>query len=87
MAGAAPAPATIRFAMRRPSPAPLLTLAAVAALTASSAAAQDRMTTTVQVGDAAPDFTLEDAQGNAHRLSEIVERGPVVLEFFRSGGW
>ncbi len=54
---------------------------------APSAAAQGMETSTVQVGQPAPDFELRDAHGTAYRLSELVERGPVVLEFFRSGGW
>ena len=54
---------------------------------AAGAFAQDTDTPTVKVGDPAPDFELKDAQGVSHRLSELVRRGPVVLEFFRSGGW
>ena len=42
-------------------------------------------TTRVAVGHKAPDFTLEDADGGRHALSEF--RGKrVVLVFFR-GGW
>lgn len=52
-----------------------------------AAAGQDTATSTVEVGQAAPDFELKDAHGESHRLSELLERGPVVLEFFRSGGW
>jgi peroxiredoxin len=37
-------------------------------------------------GDRAPDFTLSDAEGNQHRLSQYLARGPVLLLFFR-GGW
>ncbi len=74
--------------MRRPEPfVPFLTIAAVAALSVAPVSGQDRTTTTVRVGDPAPDFSLSDADGNSYRLSELVERGPVVLEFFRSGGW
>jgi peroxiredoxin len=38
------------------------------------------------VGDPAPGFTLGDASGNQHRLSDYLARGPVLLLFFR-GGW
>jgi peroxiredoxin len=37
-------------------------------------------------GDRAPDFTLSDAEGAKHRLTEHLARGPVLLLFFR-GGW
>ena len=67
----------------------LLGAAAVlsAGLTAVPAAAQGTDTPTVKVGDPAPDFELKDAHGASYRLSELVKRGPVVIEFFRSGGW
>lgn len=52
-----------------------------------AAAGQDTATSTVEAGQVAPDFELKDAHGESHRLSELLERGPVVLEFFRSGGW
>ena len=68
-----------------------LLLGAAAALSAglasTSTTAQDTETPTVNVGDPAPDFELKDAHGAAYRLSELVKRGPVVIEFFRSGGW
>ena len=38
------------------------------------------------VGDPAPDFALPDAMGREVRLSELLERGPVVLTFYR-GAW
>lgn len=53
----------------------------------AAGSAQDTDTPTVNVGDPAPDFELKDAHGTSYRLSELVKRGPVVLEFFRSGGW
>ena len=34
----------------------------------------------------APDFTLPDAKGGTWQLAKILERGPVVLVFYR-GGW
>lgn len=38
------------------------------------------------VGDMAPDFTLEDIDGNPVTLSGLLRQGPVVISFFR-GGW
>ena len=38
------------------------------------------------LGDAAPDFELPDAWGSVFRLTTALERGPVVLSFYR-GGW
>lgn len=65
----------------------LLAVGVAAGLTSIQASAQDTDTPTVKVGDPAPDFELQDAHGATYRLSELVKRGPVVLEFFRSGGW
>lgn len=39
-----------------------------------------------KVGDAAPDFTLNDATGNPVTLSEVLKNGPVILTWYR-GGW
>ena len=76
---------------RNPVPGSLFPIGGAAALAlllaAGPAAAQGTETGTVAVGERAPDFELEDAHGASYRLSELVERGPVVLEFFRSGGW
>jgi peroxiredoxin len=38
------------------------------------------------VGSTAPDFELADAGGATHRLSRLVENGPVVLVFLRGFG-
>ena len=38
------------------------------------------------VGDAAPNFTLPDALGRPVTLSDLLEKGPVVLTFYR-GEW
>jgi peroxiredoxin len=38
------------------------------------------------VGDKAPDFTLPSANGSSRTLSEELEKGPVVLTWYR-GGW
>ncbi len=39
-----------------------------------------------QVGDQAPDFTLQNALGEHVSLSAYLEKGPVVLTWYR-GGW
>ncbi len=36
----------------------------------------------VEVGSLAPDFSLPDASGNQVRLSDVLQRGPVVLYFY-----
>ena len=43
-------------------------------------------TSPVQVGETAPDFTLEDQNGNKVSLSEARSKSPVVLVFYR-GYW
>ena len=73
--------------MSRFSTSALLAAGLAAGSAAAGASAQDTDTPTVKVGDPAPDFTLEDAHGASYRLSDLLQRGPVVLEFFRSGGW
>ncbi|WP_219838115.1 peroxiredoxin-like family protein [Paenibacillus sp. R14(2021)] len=40
----------------------------------------------LNIGDVAPDFTLEDATGNWITLSEQLIKGPVILIFYR-GQW
>jgi peroxiredoxin len=52
-----------------------------AALQASDVAAS-----AVVAGDTAPDFTLPNATGRPVRLHEELQRGPVILSFYR-GGW
>lgn len=42
--------------------------------------------TALQVGMAAPAFTLRDAAGEPYALTERLRRGPVVIIFYR-GGW
>jgi len=39
-----------------------------------------------QVGDMAPDFSLQNAVGNTVNLKEYLKKGPVVLTWYR-GGW
>jgi peroxiredoxin Q/BCP len=36
----------------------------------------------LKVGDKAPDFTLADTEGKSVKLSELLEKGPVILAFF-----
>jgi peroxiredoxin len=36
----------------------------------------------LQIGDTAPDFQTHDTDGTVHHLSEMVEKGPVILAFF-----
>lgn len=42
--------------------------------------------TAKQVGDRAPDFTLENATGKKVSLHGLLEKGPVILTWYR-GGW
>jgi hypothetical protein len=42
--------------------------------------------TTLKLGDKAPDFALPNGDGKLVRLSEYTERSPVVLVFYR-GFW
>ena len=44
------------------------------------------MERTVKVGDKAPDFTLNNADGNPVNLSTLISDGPAVISFFR-GKW
>ncbi len=40
----------------------------------------------VKVGDAAPEFELQDATGKRIRLKDLLPEGPLVLSFYR-GKW
>lgn len=40
----------------------------------------------LKVGDRVPDFTLTDTKGNTITLASCLEKGPLVLTFFR-GQW
>ncbi len=64
-------------------PQPALTImdAETSRLAASNLAAH-----ALKVGNAAPDFILPDAQGEAVRLRALLDEGPVVMVFYR-GGW
>ena len=48
--------------------------------------ASGMMDSVVGEGQRAPDFTLDDSQGNATSLSQLLASGPVVLTFYR-GDW
>ena len=41
---------------------------------------------TVKVGDKAPDFILKNTQGQEVGLGQLLEKGPLVLSFYR-GRW
>jgi peroxiredoxin len=51
-----------------------------------SASAQQR-SSPVAVGESAPDFTLEDQNGNKVALSDARDKSPVVLVFYRGYWW
>lgn len=40
----------------------------------------------LKTGTQAPDFTLKDGYNNATNLSNLLQKGPVILKFFR-GDW
>jgi len=40
----------------------------------------------VKVGDLAPDFELKDTEGSPVALGDLLDKGPLVLSFYR-GGW
>jgi hypothetical protein len=40
----------------------------------------------VRAGDVAPDFALEDTAGRTVALGDLLDRGPLVLGFYR-GRW
>jgi len=42
--------------------------------------------TTLRVGDRAPDFSLPDARGQMQALADYTSRGPVLVAFHR-GTW
>ncbi len=66
---------------------PVLSIALAGSLSPDPATAQNDETEAIRVGSPAPDFELRDSSGKSWQLSELVKNGPVVLEFFRSGGW
>jgi peroxiredoxin len=48
--------------------------------------ADQTLSSALNVGDRAPDFTLKNATGANVALSELLEKGPVILTWYR-GGW
>ncbi len=64
-------------------PKPVLTImdAEISRLAASNLAAR-----ALKVGNAAPDFILPDVHGEPVRLRALLDKGPVVVVFYR-GGW
>jgi len=40
----------------------------------------------IKVGDLAPDFELNDTQGSTVALGDLLDKGPLVLSFYR-GRW
>jgi peroxiredoxin len=68
---------------------PLLMVAVLSANTQADerpVAASAKATMPLQVGDALPDATVSDAQGQPVKLSSLHANGPVVIVFFR-GSW
>ena len=61
-------------------------LVSVAMCTNAQSPNQTQRNTPVAVGDAAPDFTLEDQNGKKITLSDSRGKNPVVLVFYR-GYW
>ena len=45
-----------------------------------------QMRNTIKVGDMAPDFSLKNTANSDVALSDLLDRGPVVLSFYR-GRW
>jgi hypothetical protein len=45
-----------------------------------------QMINTIKVGDMAPDFSLKNTANDDIVLSDLLDRGPVVLNFYR-GRW
>ncbi len=48
--------------------------------------ASDTGCSAINTGDTAPDFELPNATGGTVRLTEALDKGPVILNFYR-GGW
>lgn len=70
--------------------AALLALAVMVGSAASASAAAgplDESMTEVAIGEKAPDFTLNDQDGNEVSLASLLAEGNVALVFFRSADW
>jgi len=48
----------------------------------AGALAQNPPSSTLKVGDKAPDFTLPSTQGGSVHLADLIGKSPVVLAFF-----
>jgi peroxiredoxin len=60
----------------------LLRLAVLTLSIASAILAQKPASTTLKVGDTAPDFTLPSTQGGKVHLADYIGKSTVVLAFF-----
>jgi peroxiredoxin len=58
----------------------------VNAQTISDLVASGIIASALREGDPAPDFTLPDSHGHVLALKTLLDRGPVVISFYR-GGW
>ncbi len=70
--------------------AALLALAVILGSAASASAAAgplDESMTGVAIGEKAPDFTLNDQDGNEVTLASLLSEGNVALVFYRSADW
>jgi peroxiredoxin len=56
------------------------------AQTISDLVASGQSASALKEGDVAPDFALPDPQGHIVALKTLLDRGPVVISFYR-GGW
>lgn len=48
----------------------------------AAALAQNPPSSTLKVGDKAPDFTLPSTEGGTVHLADVIGKSPVVLAFF-----
>lgn len=60
----------------------LLSIALLTASFASALLAQSHGSSTLKVGDTAPDFTLPSTEGGKVHLADYIGKGTVVLAFF-----
>jgi peroxiredoxin len=60
----------------------IATAALLTALVSASLLAQMPPSTTLKVGDTAPDFTLPSTEGGKVHLADYIGKGTVVVAFF-----